>query len=74
MNKGVLLSTYKALVLGEEDGDASVDFADGKGDEHGGLWWEIGSCLLLHGCLRLKEGEALRGLERVETSESTKWV
>lgn len=65
------MSTYKALVLGKEDSDASVDFADGKRDEHGGLGGEIGSCLLLHGCLRLKEGEALRGLERVEISEST---
>ena len=27
---------YQSLVLSQEDGDASVDLADGKGDQHRG--------------------------------------
>ena len=33
----IQVRTYKALILCEEDGDASIDFANGEGDEHGGF-------------------------------------
>ena len=43
--------THEALVLCKEDGDASVDFADGERDEHAGLRGRMITALLLHhGC------------------------
>lgn len=32
-----MLKTYKAFVLCEEDGDASINLADGERDKHVGL-------------------------------------
>ena len=50
------MSTYKALVLGKEDGDASVDFADGKRDEHGGLCGRlVAVCCCMVACVSKKE-------------------
>ena len=43
------LETHKTLILGQENGDASIDFADSEGDEH--VWLEenlMVGCALRH--------------------------